>query len=350
MNIVFLTPRSTIISKTALLRNGLGGNETTIVLWAECLAKLGHHVTVYSSDRVREDAWNLKFRHLSEYTPGNNCDVLIACRQAELLAGLRAARTQILYLGDRTIDETSHITPAVCDLIWYVSKAQFEYLHTKFDKSVRYHIGTCGVDDDLFNRVFPRRLNSFAHTSVPYRGLKRALALWPMIRERLPSATLDVTSDYTLWGYSQSQSDALREVDLSACGLGQDTNLAGVTFHGALPREEYLSVLSSCQFLLYITEYPEMCCISALEASALGLVPILSPVAALRERVVNGVSGIHISAGLPDEQIAMQIHEVIREVGRTERMSREARIYAFQNSISNTIGQFIYEVSVIRGN
>ncbi|MDA3556160.1 glycosyltransferase [Acinetobacter sp. AOR15_HL] len=344
MKIIFLTPRSSLISKTAFFK-GIGGNETTIVLWGEYLSRIGHEVVIYSSDTNKEEVDNIKFLHWNDYISSEvNCDVLIACRQPELLKGPRLAKVQILYLGDRTIENTNYITPDTCDLIWYVSHTQFELLHHKFDPNVKYYIGTCGVDDSLFNLNTVKRPLSFAHTSIPYRGLSRVLSIWPLIREYFPDATIDITSDYTLWGYSECQSNTFRKQDLSIkheSQLSHSNN--GIFFHGALPRNKYISVLSSCQYLLYITEYEEMCCISALEAAALGGILFLSPVAALKERVLDNVTGLYVESELSDSEIAKKIYDIVQS-DRVNFMSIESRNRAMDYSTSNTVNKLMQEI------
>lgn len=186
----------------------------------------------------------------------------------------------MLYIGDRSTPGIVSTTPA-CDLAFVGSKAAHALYAPLLTPRHGYVVHSCGHDIDPAPLAdVPRRRFHCVHASVPERGLDPLLTLWPRLREQIPEATLTVMGGYRLWGYSPDQARSLAHHQVPALTRLPD----GVTHLGEVDRTTYLRTLASSELMLYPTDYDEMCCIAALEASACGTVPVLSDRAALRER------------------------------------------------------------------
>ncbi len=345
MRIAFLSPLSRRLSHTAFLDPGLGGNETTYVLWAEEMARRGHEVDLHSLDPHRETHAGVRYRHLDDFdSNAGSYEMLIACRAPSVLRGGRRAPVQVLVLGDRHIEQAEAVTTQNCDFVWYNSWTQYETLAARFPSDIPFVIGSCGVEDALLTRPVAKAPLNFLHSSAPYRGLARMLKLWPAIRARHPDAVLHITGGYRLWGYDETQSRGFLENDVRA----EDLDAPGIVYHGAVPREAYLELLSRCSYFVYPTAYEEMCCIAALEASALGVVPVVSGIAALRERVTHGVDGLLLAEGADDRDIVDTLFFASKSVELTNYLSRNARRTATAFSTSSMVGKLLDAVSDTR--
>ncbi len=102
---------------------------------------------------------------------------------------------------------------------------------------------------------------------------------------------MHILGGYKLWGYTEDQAANLLEKDIDIGELKKP----GIIYHGALKRNDYLNILASSEIMVYQTKYEEMCCIAVMEACALNVVPIISNIAALSERVTNNKTGFLIN-------------------------------------------------------
>jgi hypothetical protein len=119
--------------------------------------------------------------------------------------------------------------------------------------------------------------------SRPERGLKHLLEyVWPRLRQAYPDLTL------ALCGYSVEQTPlppSVRREHALIANLIQQA--PGVRVLGPLAKRDYYRHLASSALLLYPCVFPEISCISALEAQALGTPLVTSDAYALSETVVQ---------------------------------------------------------------
>jgi glycosyltransferase involved in cell wall biosynthesis len=252
-------------------------------------------------------------------------NILIAWRNAALLDHASAGVVRVLYIGDRHTSGLAGAAPA-CDLAFVGSRAAHDLYRPLLDPRHGYIVHSCGHD------VAPgagdgvvRRRRQCVHASAPERGLAPLLQLWPRIRERVPDAELVVMGGYRLWGYSPTQAHALARHHVPALEALPD----GVTHLGEVDRSTYLRTLAGSQLMLYPTDYEEMCCITALEASALGTIPVVSDRAALRERTADGSAGVLIPG--PASHPATQAR-FVEETVRLLQVQDETRLSALRDA------------------
>jgi glycosyltransferase involved in cell wall biosynthesis len=228
------------------------------------------------------------WKPLNWWQPSIAVDVFVSFRSVEPLYSLPKARLRAVYLGDR---QTPNLAQACarnfCNLIICISATQKQLYSVNLSKNVAWHIDSCGFDNNLFFNSSNKIEKRCIHTSIPYRGLENVLRIWPRIKSRFSYAELHVTGGYKLWGYNDSEAHRLALKDAPSL----EKNLPGVVYHGSMRRDAYAALVRSAELFIYPTNYEEMCCIAALEASASGVVPVVSAVAALKERVRNNVDG-----------------------------------------------------------
>ena len=126
--------------------------------------------------------------------------------------------------------------------------------------------------------------NKFIYSSRPDRGLNILLKLWPQIIEKIPDATLTIST------YGSFPSNA-EEVAMKT--LIDST--PSIHYLGKLNVEQLYNEMSSAEFWLYPTHWQETSCITALEMLMSEVICLYYPVAGLVNTV--GDYGIQIKPG-----------------------------------------------------
>jgi glycosyltransferase involved in cell wall biosynthesis len=269
----------------------LGGSETAVVSMARALARRGHQVSVASvrdtTDRVAGVDY-LPNVALAEHLRDRPCDLFLSCRHHDVLNQPIAARMVGLWYHDH-VDAYGSGDP-----LHARSKASFSLFLSRFhlegfERRVRglapyAEVTSNGVDFEAVGAVPAgapaSRPLRFAYASRPERGLDYLLReVWPGIRARYPHAEL-LLSTYDVAG--SKNSELTRHYAL--CDhLARET--PGVVVLGSLPRREFWRRLVECRALLYPTSFPEVSCMVALEAQALGVPVVTTDAFALAETV-----------------------------------------------------------------
>lgn len=185
-----------------------------------------------------------------------------------------------------------HIDAFVCLTNWHRDQWSQKY---SLDPERFYIIGN-GIDTDTFIG-HPRRVkNRFIWSSAPERGLSGLLNNWNAIRTVLPEASLHVYSP----GYSVATAEE----------WGRD-GLEGVEFKGTASQAELHYAMLQAEYWTYLTSYEETYCITALEMQYAGVLPIVTPVAALSETINSGII-------LPDNKQKWQtLIKVLKDTSRS---------------------------------
>jgi glycosyltransferase involved in cell wall biosynthesis len=135
----------------------------------------------------------------------------------------------------------------------------------------------------------PPRRAIFA--SNPQRNLRALVEIWAeRILPQVPDAKLDVYGVHQL-GPGQ---DAWTEWAGGVLPDGMSEAVkASVVVHPSAPRAQLLEAMRAARLMLYLGHKCEAFCMSLAEAQALGTPAVIAPVAALPERVIDGVTGFH---------------------------------------------------------
>jgi glycosyltransferase involved in cell wall biosynthesis len=327
----------------------LGGSETSIVHMARELAGLGHDVTAYvnvelndaspaeGSDSGERIFDGVLYRHYHRFfadygsTPW---DVVISFRSFDPFLLGRIAPRMIFWCGDAcdqpALKNFEH--PALqqsIDLILCVSNWHRTSFIEQFDLPPDKVVATRnGFSPEFVPPPQPRSWDRCAYSSTPFRGLEVLLRMFPRMRERTPSLTLDVFSSMKVYGWDE-------HVDRQTFGAIYDAAAQpGVTWHGSVAQPLLLNHLAQTGLFLYPNTFAETSCMAAIEAQACGAVVITTAKAALSETVDNGITGICLtgdpaSSGYQHDFIAT-VATMLRNPSRLEEISSAARERAYR--------------------
>ncbi|MGW3957413.1 glycosyltransferase [Streptomyces sp. NPDC004752] len=350
MRIDLIAPRTPWFSPADLDGRGLGGNEATLVLWWRELRARGVDLRVVldgtGTDALRKRGWLGSAR----YGGAAGADVVIGFRDAAPLLAAPAGPLRVLFVGDRKMPGTEELEAAgVCDLALVGSYAARDRYAPSLRPHHGYHVDSLGhaLPDEDGDAVVRHRFQC-VHMAAPYRGLARLLRLWPRIRERVPQARLVVVGGYTLWGYEPD-----RAADMARAEVAALTDLPdGVVHLGPVARDHYARIIRESEVMLYPTAYEEMCCVSALECVAFGTVPVLSAVAALRERVEPGATGVLVEGNIDDPAVEEQfVDEAVRlllDEDRLRRMSASGVLKAADHTVGRVVDRLLDTLEACR--
>jgi glycosyltransferase involved in cell wall biosynthesis len=271
----------------------LGGSETAVVSMACARARRGHRVRVacvrQSPGRV-DGVDYLPNAALAESLGQRPCDLFLSCRHHDILNQPIAARMVGLWYHDHA----DAYGPA--DLLRARSRASFSLFLSRFhlesfEQRVRglapyAEVTSNGVDFDAVDAVLARapegHPHAFAYASRPERGLDYLLReIWPGVRARYPDAQLLISS----YDAAPPGADELARHYALCDHLIRES--PGAVALGPLPRQEFWRRLAGCRALLYPTSFPEVSCMVALEAQALGVPVVTTDAFALAETVAS---------------------------------------------------------------
>ena len=273
-----------------LKETGLGGTEIACIKLAAELKKFGHKVIV-SGDVVAGEFDGIEWlpTHECHQKYFNQFHAIIAASYIHVALEFESySRAKTIFWAHNTdfhpwwkgevIDNvvellnSDKIDRVVCLTQWHRDQ-----WHAKYGTNKIEVIGN-GIDTSSFIGRPAKIKNRFIWSSAPERGLLDLLKNWQHILQVKPGATLEVFSP----SYSIDQLDNSSEIKelLEQTGIILRGNKSQTELHDAMLRSEYW---------LYITDYEETYCITALEMQYAGVLPIVTEVAALKETVNSGI-------------------------------------------------------------
>lgn len=274
---------------------GVGGTECYIILTSRLYAKMGHDVTVFNSTPYSITTLEgVEWKPIKEFEPRNKCDMLFVMRtMSNLVVNSNANKKIIVTLCRKNEGLKQWCMDNGIDLIVSVSNYQADLLiqHEAIDP-IKLHISSSGVDFNAYTKTIKKIPGKCIYCSVPYRGLEHLLDIWPKIKQRVPWASLYITSSYLLWGVDEDENSRRCEQVYNRMMKMKTLDVFNLI---RLPKHELIKHQLESELMLYPSNYDEMCCIAALECAAAGCAIVTSGRAALSERVDSGKSGYLIS-------------------------------------------------------
>ena len=205
------------------------------------------------------------------------------------------------------------IDRCVCQTQWHAER----YIELYPPLKLKMHTINNGIDLKLFPPSVSKQAGKFVYTSRTERGLARVLELWPEVVAAVPSATLAV-STYEVFPCNDDE----RRVQARIETLNRDFPDNRIQHLGKLNPTELYAELSTAEYWLYPTNWPETSCITAMEMLMSGVICLYYPLAGLKD-TMNGC-GIQIAPG--SEINALR--EIVQDEARKDMLRKQGRAYA----------------------
>jgi beta-1,4-mannosyl-glycoprotein beta-1,4-N-acetylglucosaminyltransferase len=220
----------------------------------------------------------------------------------------------------------NYIDGCVCLTEWH--KALFSEKYPELSNKIT--LINNGLDIDSFSTIDTNNKikNKFIYTSRPDRGLNILLKLWPQIIEKIPDATLTIS---TYGSFPSNPEELAMKTVIDAT--------PSIHYLGKLNVEQLYLEMSTAEFWLYPTNWPETSCITALEMLMSEVICLYYPVAGLPFTIDK--YGIQIKSGSEIEAI------VSLTVSQKRQFRKNGREYAETCSWENRYDKW---VSVLRLN
>jgi GT2 family glycosyltransferase len=295
---------------------GVGGAEGSLILFAKEMARKGYLVEVYNSTTRTGEYDGVYYHHISQFQWWVYCDFFILFRAPERVLPYVNALYKIFWSCDQYTagNWRKEIFPHV-DKVVAISDYHAKYIEFVYGDVVNLTTIELGVNRQDYEKEIPKEDGKIIFCSVPRRGLMRMVQYFPEIKQRVPSAQLYITSDYTLWGLDYPDNaefvDALASRD-------------GVHFLGKVSRKELVHHQMTSEVMAYSCEYEECFCIAAMECIAAGAIPVTTDLAALKTTVDD--SGILISNMPGDPKYDKMFVDSVVELLTDKDKSSELRV------------------------
>jgi glycosyltransferase involved in cell wall biosynthesis len=275
----------------------LGGSESAVVFMARELARRGHRLRVYCSCPRPGEYEGVAYHDLTEFgefVERGECDVFVCCRHLRGLTAPIRSKANVLWNHDVMVKPVAgHVMSLMykLDRLFVLSEFHKEQLRRQLDvPEDRYVVTRNGVDLALVDEAIAgveRDPNRLIYTSRPERGLDVLLTMWPEMRERRPDLKLGIAH------YENPGADAQMAEYLGTLRrFGEQ--LPDVEFLGPLSKRDLYRELAGSALVVYPAAFPEVSCISMMEAGACGTPAVTSRYCALKETAADGESGVLI--------------------------------------------------------
>jgi glycosyltransferase involved in cell wall biosynthesis/SAM-dependent methyltransferase len=328
---------------TKAVRDGLtslGGSESACLGLARALAGRGHEVHIFATrlaeDARGTDAWGVKW-HAAEDLPAMNqfveFDVVVALRMyAWFGAGLKA-RFRILWNQDLLVPGAG---AAVMSVAWALDKVAYvsEY-HRRQWEDLQPELQPLGwVTKNGFDPAHvpadaTKDPNRIIYITRPERGIAPLLKLWPLLKQRVPEATLHICRYASMY---DGEGSNVRAMCLSYDEQVQAVNaeVGGITYLGELNKAQLYKAIAESAVMWYpgVADFAETNCIAATEAQANGTPFVGSLRGALAETAKPSFDAGLLFPGdaLRDDLYAQQsVEAVVRLLEGCRRQSFEYR-------------------------
>lgn len=285
-----------------LKTKGLGGSETALIQMSQALADRGHHVDVFNNCDSPGRYGNVSYYNhhdIERHFMTTTYDVFIVSRWADFLRIKGNTNLRVLWCHDTCGDKHQLMGSLYSsDLVMLLSDFHAENYRAsvpdidKFIWKTRNGVDRKVVDSFTLPEKNPKKL---IYTSRPERGLHYLLSdIFPRILKADPEVTLGY-ANYSI--ESLTIQENVRQIIAVSVELAK--KYPGRVFNlGHLTKEQLYQQIASSRAMVYPTDFPEISCITAIEAQALGTPIVTTNAFALKETIGDG--GILID-GLPTD-------------------------------------------------
>lgn len=324
MNIAIIDPLGVPYGPQTLKYRGLGGSESAVINMARELKAIGHTVHVYNNLSSNEeenfggDFFPLK---MVEYPAAKHYDFMISSRSLSPFAPEEhrhlfrsdrgpiprynqiqsISKHKILWMHDTFIDGDQLLEAYV--LHGFVNQVfTLSDWHTSYVLNCQH--GPRRNFEVLKNCIFQTRngiwresqfpvdiskkdRNLFVYNASVSKGMIPLVQrIWPLVKERIPSAKLMIIGGY----YKFAAGDNPDEQEQKYHQLVSDNRDPSITFTGIIPQAMVYDWLERAGFMIYPAAFPETYGISTLEALSRNTPIITCQFGALEETAIDDAS------------------------------------------------------------
>ncbi len=255
-----------------IYETGLGGSESALYYLAREFASLGHQVQVFC--HTHRPGWyeGVEYRNLQDLprtAVATVFDLFIVSRFPRVFAYPFRSRLKVMWNHDNLVLPEDYFRATFRANLFFTLSAyhEAEYLSQLPELGPFMHRTKNGVDLELAWRTreeTPKQMNKLIYASRPERGLEVLLEhIWPRLLDARPDLHL------YLAGYQAPDMPNHEHIPALIQAARQ------VTVLGSLPKPAFYRHLAEAAMLLYPCTFPEISCIVAIEAQALGT-PIIT--------------------------------------------------------------------------
>lgn len=280
MNIVIAT-LGLEFSGSTLKKSALGGSETAVIYVAKELVKLGHDVRVYCNCDDEGEFDGVQYRSIGDWGitwKYIDCDIFLVSRFFDLARFKVNSKLNILWNHDTCASPDQLMSAIWCyDYLYCLSeyhKKDYVKALPELDSIIK--LNSNGVDFSLTQRL-PKK-HKIMFTSRPERGLMDALEIYEKFGDK--------ELEFLACNYKTLDVKEANDIeDLCNAKLQELGNKGFNVKLGRFTKEELYKHISESKAILYPTRFPEIFCISAIEAQANGTVFITTDDFAMIETV-----------------------------------------------------------------
>lgn len=278
--------------------DGIGGSEKMVLMLTREWARAGKRVVVYGNPKPEnryKTVDGVHFRPFQCFNPEFEREVVVLWRSPTLLDLPIKAKKIFVDLHD--VQVPHDYTPPrqeKCDGFLAKSVFHAETFAPGCDPR-KIIVSRNGVDLSHFDVDDPpeRDLKKVVWMSSGDRGVLGALRTWARIHAEFPDASFHVFYGFTPL-YSHRAKEAAYQHFWDENGVRHMLDYAeearqlcdripNAHWRGRIPHEDIARELLGSSALWYPTGFPEISCMSVMEAQIAGCIPLISPTAALKE-------------------------------------------------------------------
>lgn len=281
MNIVIAT-LGLEFSGNTLEKEALGGSESALIYVARALVKQGHDVRVFCKcseegifDGVQYQQignWEITWKYI-------DCDIFIVSRFFDLARAKVNSKLNILWNHD-TCASPDQLMSAIWNYDYMYCLSEFhkkDYVDRIPEVEKIIKLTSNGVDFSLCQKDTPKK-HKVMFTSRPERGLMEALSLY--------EAYGDKDLEFLACNYKTIDVKEVNDVEARCMAKMQELSNKGFKLKmGRFTKKDLYKEIAESKAVLYPTIFPEIFCISAIEAQANCTVFITTDDFAMRETV-----------------------------------------------------------------
>lgn len=268
-----------------LKTEALGGSETAVICVARELAKLKNSVEVYCNCDKPGIYDGVEYKNIGNWSGWQfiDCDIFIASRFFDLGRVKINSKLNILWNHD-TLESVDQLMSSMWNWDYLYCLSEFHkknYIAKVPELEKIIKLNSNGIDMELVQRL-PKK-HKIMFTSRPERGLMDALKIYETIGDK--------SLEFLACNYKSFDIKETNEIEEACIQKMQELGKNGFNIKmGRFTKPELYKEISESKAVIYPTSFPEIFCISAIEAQANGTAFLTTDDFALRETV--GYKGI----------------------------------------------------------